>query len=154
LDDCASRFKTWVKKSTIIKQIFYEFRHNGGTTIMTAQNDKEIDSEYRKNVMVSIFTDERSAVSNFTRGSNSFGKSTKAYAEKCIAATFAQAKNEPKHYKKLVHFNNSPDPFRYVQADLYDDFKVGSKAIWLLDQEADNHEEEEQKNNPLFEKYL
>ena len=45
LDDCASQFKKWYKKSSIIKQIFYEGRWRFFTTVITAQDDKEIDSD-------------------------------------------------------------------------------------------------------------
>ena len=56
LDDCASKFKKLYKMTTAIKEIFYEGRQSFITTIITTQDDKEIDSELRKNSMVNIFT--------------------------------------------------------------------------------------------------
>lgn len=152
LDDCASRFKEWVKKSSTIKQIFYEFRNYGGSTCITAQNDKEIDSEYRKNAMVNIFTDDQSAVSNFTRPSNSYSKHTKEKAMLCINAIYSQT-SRVKHYKKLVYFNNSSDPFRYTQADLYNDFRMGCSYDWLMSKKISEKNEESEEINPYFERY-
>lgn len=153
LDDCASRIKGWVKKSNTIKQIFYEFRNYHGTTCITAQNDKEIDSEYRKNAMVNIFTDDQSAVSNFTRASNSYGKATKTKALACIDAVFSQKPGKPKHFQKLVYFNNNPNPFRFIQADLYPDFRMGSNASWEFSKKISERDEEKQESNPYFDKY-
>ncbi len=154
LDDCASRFKTWVKKSTVIKEIFYEFRHYNGTTVILAQNDKEIDSEFRKNVHNSIFADEQSAISNFTRASNGYGKPTKKRAAMCVEVVYPQDATKCKHFKKLLYFNNSADPFRFFQADLYEDFRMCGDGVWKLNKKIDVVQRPDKDDNPIFNMYI
>ena len=93
LDDCASQFKKWYKKCNVIKKLFYEGRHKFFTTIITAQDDKEIDSELRKNVMTNIFTSSQSAIANFDRSSNSYSK---------------DIKNKANYYAQRVFFEKKP----------------------------------------------
>lgn len=138
-DDCASVFKKWVKESTVIKEMFYNGRHYKITCIITAQDDKEIDSELRKNAIVNIFTTHQAAQANFTRSSNSYPKHEKMRAETCIKRVFRQDSSH-KNYKKLVYVqNDDDDPFYYIIADLYGEFKVGCPAVWALDKKLNDN---------------
>jgi hypothetical protein len=149
-DDCASKFKKWVKDSTIIKEMFYNGRHYYITLIISAQDDKEIESELRKNAKVSIFTSQQAASSNFTRSANNYPKSVKKYAESCITKIFAPIAIG-KNHKKLVYFrNNDSDPFMYTIADLYPPFKVGCKGIWELDQKINDINNTNSSKNAFF----
>lgn len=153
LDDCASTFKKLYKKTTAIKEIFYEGRWYHFTTIISAQDDKEIDSELRKNTTISIFTTAQSATSNFERSSNGYPKHEKLRAKTCTQAVFNQDDNDIKHYQKLVYLQGDSDPFRYTIADMYDDFRMGSDKLWEL---TDRFKEAKGrlKNNPIYEKYV
>jgi energy-coupling factor transporter ATP-binding protein EcfA2 len=138
LDDCASVFKKWVKQSTAIKEIFYMGRFAYITFIVTTQDDKEIDSELRKNAIVSIFTTPQVAMANFTRSSNSYSREEKQRSEECIRQVFKNNDSRTKNFKKLVYYQHSEDPFMYMIADLYPDFIMGSPYLWKYCNELDN----------------
>ena len=154
LDDCASTFKKMYKKSTAIKEIFYEGRHYFFTTIISAQDDKEIDSELRKNTTISMFTTAQSATSNFERASNGYPKHERLRAKICIESIFKQDDNDINMHQKLVYIQNQPDPFRYTIADLHDDFKMGSKPMWDYSNKIKTKQDNLNKGNALFENYL
>jgi hypothetical protein len=154
LDDCASKFKKLYKKSTAIKEIFYEGRHYFITTLISAQDDKEIDSELRKNTTVSVFTTAQSATSNFERSSNGYPKHEKNKAKTCIESVFKQQENDVTHFQKLVYIQGEADPFKYTIADLYDDFRMGSLPMWQYSEKIKSHKNLLNKNNPLFDKYI
>jgi hypothetical protein len=152
LDDCASTFKKLYKKSTAIKEIFYEGRHYFITTIISAQDDKEIDSELRKNTTVSFFTTSQASTSNFERSSNGYAKHEKQTSKFCTDAVFKQDDNI-KHYRKLVYLQGDSDPFRYTIADLYDDFRMGSIPMWEYADKIKSKYSMSNKNNVLIDKY-
>lgn len=141
-DDCASVFKKWSKESTVMKEIFYNGRWYYITIIITAQDDKEIDAELRKNAMVSFFTSHQAATSNFAKAANAYPKHEKIKSEKCIKKIFGSGDNK-KNFKKLVYVQNAQDPFMYTIAELYEDFRIGAPSLWLLDQKI----EESKRNN-------
>lgn len=152
-DDCASIFKKWVKESTVIKEIFYAGRWSYITFIITAQDDKEIDSELRKNAINSYFTTAQAAMANFTRASNSYTRAEKQKAELCIRKIF-HANSGGKNHKKLVYVQDREEPFLYTIAELMDDFKIGCPSLWELDrkmEEKGKPENEEVKG--FFDKY-
>lgn len=152
-DDCASTFKQLYKLTPAIKKIFYEGRHKFISTILCSQDDKEIDSELRKNSMTSIFTTSRISTSTFDRTSNGYPKHDRVRAKLAIEKVFKQEPNKPKHYQKLVYLQNQPDPFRYTIADLYPDFKMGCDAIWDFDNKLHDGNATEVTDNPFFAKY-
>jgi hypothetical protein len=153
-DDCASKFKKMYKKSSAIKEIFYEGRHYFFTTIISSQDDKEIDSELRKNTTTSIFTTAQSATSNFDRISNGYPKHEKLRAKACIETVFKQDANDLKHFQKLAYIQNEADPFRYTIADIRDDFRMGSDPMWAYSEKIKDRKDALNKNNPLFDKYV
>lgn len=154
-DDCASKFKKWVKESTIIKEMFYNGRHYYITQIISAQDDKEIESELRKNAIVSIFTTAQVASANFEKSANNYSKPTKKRAEHCIKRVFSHdIHSVGKNYKKLVYFQNSDvDPFMYLIADLYSSFKIGCDAAWKLDEKIDKTNKNNDTNNAFYNKF-
>jgi hypothetical protein len=154
LDDCASKFKKMCKKSSAMKEIFYEGRHYFFTTIISSQDDKEIDSELRKNTTMSIFTTAQSATSNFDRASNGYPKHEKLRAKACIEMVFKQDDNDIKHYQKLTYIQNEPDPFRFTIADIRDDFRMGSKPMWDYSDRIKEKKNALNRDNALFDKYV
>lgn len=154
LDDCASKFKKLYKKSTAIKEIFYEGRHYFFTTLIAAQDDKEIDSELRKNTTISMFTTSQAATSNFERTSNGYAKHERLRAKLCTESVFKQDDNDIKHFRKLVYIQNETDPFRYTIADMYDDFRMGSLPMWEYSERIGKKNDNLHKNNKLLETYI
>jgi hypothetical protein len=150
LDDCASKFKKMYKKSSAIKEIFYEGRHYFFTTIISSQDDKEIDSELRKNTSVSIFTTAQSATSNFERASNGYPKHERVRAKICTEGVFKQDENDSKHFQKLVYLQGAGDPFKYTIADIYDDFRMGSNPMWCLSDKILERRTKRVSDNPMF----
>ncbi len=148
LDDCASHFKKWFKMDTAIKEVFYQGRQLKLTTIITSQDDKDIESELRKNAMNTIFTTAQAVNENFDRASNHYSKYIKEKAKLCTEAVFRQEPNTPKHFQKLVYVNNDPDPFRFTIADLYDGVKMCAPVFWTLGQHKNK------KTNILGESFL
>lgn len=155
-DDCASAFKKWSREGTALKDIFYNGRHFLISLIITAQDDKEIDSELRKNAMVNIFTASQAANTSFGRGSNAYSKHEKLRAEKCIRKIwngnddFARTKN----YKKLVYLQDSDgDPFRYMIADLHDHFRMCCPSAWLLNDKLEETKKELDEEQDFFDLY-
>lgn len=154
LDDCASTFKKLYKKSTAIKEIFYEGRHYFFTTIISSQDDKEIDSELRKNTTISIFTTAQAATSNFERPSNGYAKHERIRAKYCIETVFKQDENDLKHFQKLVYVQNESDPFRYTIADIYDEFRMGSAPLWEYADKLGKKRDGISKNNKILNQYI
>jgi AAA+ ATPase superfamily predicted ATPase len=160
LDDCASDLKKWVKNSTEIKEIFYNGRHYYMTLIVTSQDDKEVDSQLRKNAIVSFFTTHQSATSNFTRASNAYPTHEKKRAEQCIKRIF-ESDNDSMviNNKKLIYIQtNAGDPFYYTISDLYDGIKIGCPSLWKLDEkinEANKNSncDNANNNNSFFNAY-
>ena len=154
LDDCASTFKKLYKKSSAIKEIFYEGRHYFFTTIISSQDDKEIDSELRKNTTISIFTTSQAATSNFERPSNGYAKHERIRAKHCVETVFKQDENDLKHYQKLVYIMNEADPFMYTISDLYDNFRMGSLPMWEYSDKIKAKYGTVNKNNKMIDSYI
>jgi hypothetical protein len=128
-DDCGAILKRF-QKEEVIKKIFFQGRHNYINLIITLQDDLNLDSSIKKNAFVNIFTTGRCASAYFERGSNSFSKKDKEVAGKIINSIFNT--NVKNNFKKLVYLRDDPNPFRYTVADLYDEFKFGSPALWQM----------------------
>lgn len=154
LDDCASKFKKLYKLTTAIKEIFYEGRQYFISTLISSQDDKEIDSELRKNSMVNIFTTQQIATSAFERASNGYPKHVKERAKLAIETVFKQDITKAKHYQKLAYIQNLQDPFRWLMADIYDDFRICSESCWELEDKINSHSDDDiEEQNPFFDKY-
>ena len=150
LDDCASQFKNWVQqRPDLFKSLFYDGRWKNITTIIAFQDDKEIKSELRKNANITFFTTEQAAVANFERSANNFSKYEKEMARRVIKTIFHQPENEPTHYQKLCYIRGEKDPFRYIIADLHDEFKFGCGAIWDFDKKMGN-DDNINRSNPFL----
>jgi hypothetical protein len=153
-DDFASKFKKLYKMTTAIKEIFYEGRQSFITTIIKTQDDKEIDSELRKNSMVNIFTTAQTATAAFERTSNSYPKHVKERSKMAIETVFKQDIVKAKHHQKLVYIQNLTDPFRYTISDLYDEYKMCCNSVWEFEDKIGvNNDSQDLESNPFFSKY-
>lgn len=132
MDDCASEFKGWSRNTNSIKRIFYAGRQKFFTTIITTQDDKEIDSELRKNAMVNIFTSPQAANANFDRVSNSYSKQIRDRARKAVDKVFNDQSKHP--HRKLVYLKEKQNSFMHWTADLVDDFRMCNDTVWTVSQ--------------------
>lgn len=112
-DDCTPELNT-LKKTEVIKKIFFQGRWAGITALIAAHTDKALDPEIKKGVFVSIFTHHLSVNEFFQRDSNNIDVTTK---KKAVSAT--SVFEEEKH-QKLVYFREGglckviakkPEPF-------------------------------------------
>lgn len=154
-DDCASQFRKWTKESTSIKEMFYNGRHYYITQIITAQDDKEIDSELRKNALVSIFTTQQASIANFERKSNNYSKAEIKKAELCSRRVFSTTDSSSKNYKKLVYLQNGElNPFCYTIASIQEDFRIGCDTLWEMDQKMVSMQKNDTTNNAFFNRFF
>jgi len=152
IDDCASELKKWNSKSTFLKDILYNGRHNKITFIVSAQNDKEIEPGLRKNSMVNIFTTSQAVNSNFENTTNSFSKYDKNIARLSINGL----NNAKDNFKKLVYLQQplNNKQFYYTKANVYDNFRLGCESLWKLAEELNNKLNHNKKmNNRLYNKF-
>lgn len=125
LDDCGAVLKKF-QKEEVVKKIIFQGRHSYINIILTLQDDLNLDSSIKKNAFVNIFTTARCATAYFERGSNSFSRKDKELAARSILSTFAAGSD----FKKLVYIRDDLEPFRYVVADIHDNFRFGNSHLW------------------------
>lgn len=144
-DDCGAELSTFQKEITY-KKIMYQGRHNFINIILTLQDDAGLDTGVKKNAFVNIFTTAQCAMAYFDKKSSSFTKKEKDMASLVISDVFAN-----KSYKKFVYLRNDPEPFRFTIANIYDNFRFGSKKLWkLCDKVSDNTTQCDFGNDPLM----
>jgi hypothetical protein len=154
-DDCASRFKGWIKqdKKNIIKQIFYEGRQYNISTIILTQSDKEFPPEFRDNAMCSLFTTGESIGIFFKRSSGGHTSEEKKKAESIAETVFNNHKYSKLHMK-ILYSKHIDDSFRYFVARVHGPFQMGAQFYWELDKQYRKLEQERKKTNPIYTKYL
>lgn len=123
-DDCSAQFKkikTPQGKATL-GDIFYRGRHAYLSIIIAVHDDKLLDSEWRKNSFVNVFTTPRAAHTYFGHDSNGFSKDTLKQVNQWIPHVFGSG------YQKLVYIRGH-DKFYRCTAKLHEDFQFGSYFI-------------------------
>ena len=105
VDDCAAQIKQWGKDETIGK-IFYQGRHNFITSIYTFQHDKLLDTNFRQNAFISIFTTEKCARAYFTRPTNNFDKDEQNKVKNILKEIFVPS-DPAKKFQKLIYVRES-----------------------------------------------
>jgi len=130
-DDCAADIKQWGKDPTI-RRIFYQGRHLNITSIYTFQDDKDLDSSFKKNAFTSIFTTQQCAVAYFQRASTNFTKQDKQLTEKLIPVILKEGNILDPNWKKFVYMRNAMERFQYTIAEVHKPFRMGCDAIWMF----------------------
>ena len=133
-DDCGAELKKF-QKEVIYKKIMYMGRHNFINIILTLQDDSGLDTGVKKNAFVNIFTTAECALAYFEKKSSSFTKKNKEKAERVISYIFTE--ESKKSFRKFAYLRDDPNPFRFTIADIYDDFKFGSRSLWKLCEQAE-----------------
>lgn len=129
-DDCASVFTKKFQNDPMIKDLFYMYRHSYITIFFTFQDDLGLESFLRKNASMSFFTTQQCADAYFERGSNNFSKDMKWQAQTIGGAIFDPNQKGLPDFSKLLYIRGDPDPFRFYCAQLHDQFRFGSNALW------------------------
>lgn len=149
LDDCAAQIKAWGKDETIGK-VFYQGRHNFITSIYTFQHDKLLDTAFRQNAFVSIFTTAKSTRAFFSRASNNFDKDEIKKVTRYIKSVFIPSKT----YQKFVYLKESKKPYNKYQASTYKKFMVCFPYIQKYCELIESNEEILDEDNPFMKSFL
>lgn len=147
VDDCAAQIKQWGKDETVSK-IFYQGRHNYITSIYTFQHDKLLDSNFRQNAFVSIFTEDKAARAYFGRQANNFDKDEIKKAAEYIKKVYK------KKFYKLVYVRESKQPYQYIKADLFPKFRVCFPYVWKYCELVESDEDHIDEDNPFMKNFL
>lgn len=140
-DDCAAQSNIW-SKSPIMKELFFNGRHNYITQIYTLQNDKSIPPFLRSNAHISVFTDEFSANAFFSAATNSISKNKRKFVETIVSHIFNNSGLNT--HTKLVYNKFSNPSFTVTIADLRDAERYGCRSLWDYDKVL------KRKNQDLF----
>jgi energy-coupling factor transporter ATP-binding protein EcfA2 len=151
VDDCAAQIKQWGKDETIGK-IFFQGRHNFMTSIYTFQHDKLLDTTFRQNVFVSIFTSDKSARAYFGRSTNNFDKEEVKKAMAIIQKIFH--KSGPKKHQKLVYMREAKQPYMKYTATIYPKFKVCFPYVQRYCEIVKSSEDIVDEDNPFMKNFL
>jgi hypothetical protein len=122
-DDCAAQFKELKRqKNKVLDEILYRGRHVYITTFISCQDDKNLDSDLRKNTFINVFTTQQCANAYFTRAANTFDKDTIRKADKASKLAFSQ------DHQKMVYVRKENKFYKYT-ASLREAFEFGSPII-------------------------
>lgn len=152
VDDCAAQIKQWGKDETISK-IFYQGRHNYITSLYTFQHDKLLDSNFRQNAFISIFTTEKCARAYFTRQTNNFDKDEQTKVKAILKEIFDN--DDPhKKFQKLVYVRESKQQYYRFVATKYPKFKVCFPYIQKYCELIKSTEECFDESNPFMRNFM
>lgn len=151
-DDCAASFKNW-GKLTGVNELFFNGRHFYVTTIMSFQYDNTLPPELRSNAFVSIFTTKQSALNFFENKKNGISKQDYKKFSKYIDEIFKYREGCNNH-QKLCYFKHSANyNIQYILANIYEDFKFGSKSLWDFCEQVKRDNEEIDIHNPFYDRF-
>lgn len=122
-DDCSAQFKkikTPAGKATL-GDIFYRGRHVYLSVVIAVHDDKLLDSEWRKNSFVNVFTTPHAAHAYFKHDSNGFSRETLKRVSEWLPHVF-------QGFQKLIYIRER-DKFYRCTAKLHDDFQFGSECV-------------------------
>ena len=149
MDDCAAQIKTWGKDPTIGK-IFFQGRHNYITSIYTFQHDRLLDTLYRQNAFVSIFTTKKVVLAYFGRDTNNFERDE----QDIVRAIAHKLFKNPKAYRKFVYIREAKIQFQYIKAEIYPKFRVCFPSVWKYCERVKSDEEILDEDNPFIKNFM
>ena len=152
VDDCAAQIKQWGKDETIGK-IFYQGRHNFITSIYTFQHDKLLDTNFRQNAFISIFTTEKCARAYFTRPTNNFDKDEQNKVKNILKEIFVPS-DPTKKFQKLIYVRESKQQYFKFTATTYPKFKVCFPYVQKYCELVKSNEETFDDTNPFMKNFM
>lgn len=135
IDDSSEKFQSWMsmfKKNEVnpFGSIFYKNRWNYLTLIIAAHDDKVINTEFRKNSRVTIYTTSQSLIASLNRQGNGFSSKEKKDIMKYATRIFADdERNGIRTHQKLCYVREAAKNWQYTIADLYPDFILGCTPV-------------------------
>ena len=114
-DDCAATFKSMFK-SKEFRDLFYQGRHKNITTMLSCQDNTDIEAYIRKNAAISVYTQYAVVESNFKLASNGCGKDVFSKAKDVATTIF----NNSTAYTKMIYMINDPTDqhFYHIKASI------------------------------------
>lgn len=122
-DDCTELIAKY-KNHHVINKLFYQGRHAKITTLMACHTDKVLLPEHKKQIFVTIFTEESSAFGYFDKKSTSLDPESTKKSKLMIKMAFTPSLK----YQKLMYVRDERKFYKYT-AKVHDDFKFGSQLI-------------------------
>ena len=129
-DDCASFFVEH-KNEPLIKDMFYQGRHECLTSIFSFQGDKNLPPDLRRAAHISFFTTQACANAYVTCPGNGIAgdKMLKRRWERAASRIFRYDGNDAPSHRKLVYLRSDNEKIQVTVADGYDDFPMG--GLWV-----------------------
>lgn len=146
-DDCAAQLKPFFAKE-IFRKLFYQNRHSYITVVICCQDDTDLPANLRKSTFISIFTEPIVCMSNFTRTSNQFPKTTKAFINEIVHDVF-------RGHRKLAYIreDDTHQQIYHVTCPFPKKFRFGSKAVHDLSDEVGFAGATMDKENPFYDRF-
>jgi len=155
-DDCTNEIVSIIKEGRkkqdeTIKNFFFRGRWAYVTHWYALHDDKNLDTDVRKNSHISVFTTKQVAYTFFQRASNGFTRNQVKAAEQIIRSVFNEDNSNrfPK-YSKLL-YQRDADKFYYVVAKPVPPFKLGAKRLHEVSFKIKKKDSTEK--NKFFNKY-
>jgi len=151
IDDMSEAIKGWEalfkkEKENPIACMFFKGRHNYITLILAAHDDKFVETEYRKNARLTIYTTSQSFISGLDRKGNSYSNAEKKKAMHYATKVFGDGSERIRTYQKLCYLRDDPHPFQYVIATQHNDFRLGSAPLTQLAESIPSTDDSIEKN--------
>jgi predicted DNA binding protein len=139
------------KEDEVIKNFFFRGRHAFITHVYTFQDDKNLDSDIRKNAFISVFTNKTVALSFFQRSANNFSAQERKRAEAIIESVFS-TENDAKFYK-LIYSRMDKVKFQYIIGEEHEKFDMCSSVVRNYCNKIETKGSNIDSNNPFFNKF-
>jgi hypothetical protein len=123
LDDCTDMLNSY-KNLPAVQKLFYQGRWAEITLIIACHTDKALLTEIKKNIFVSIYTDEPVARAYFLRPGPSITPDYKKYIIDLLKQVFTPMEK----YQKLIYIRDE-DKFYRRTAIIHEPFTFGSDII-------------------------
>jgi hypothetical protein len=167
IDDSTEKFETWMKYyskggaggENVFEKMFYTNRHHYLTLIIAAHDDKYLKPELRKNSRVTIFTTNQTFITYINRSANGFSSNEKKIATNYSNRIFGSYDNSinkttVNNYQKLCYIRDDNNPFKYLIANKYPDFKLCNEFLYLLNESMPKEDDEKLESNKYIKKLL
>lgn len=133
IDDSTEKFQQWMKffkKGEVnpFESIFYKGRWNYITLVFAAHDDKVIVPELRKNSRVTYYTTSQALMASLNKTQSGFTTQEKKFAQRCAELLFNDG-DGIKTFQKLCYIREDSCPWKYVIANLYPEFTLGSSSL-------------------------
>jgi hypothetical protein len=135
IDDSSEKFQVWMKffkKGEVnpVESIFYKNRWNFLTLVFAAHDDKLVNTEFRKNARITVYTNSQALVTSINRSGNGFTPKERKEAMRYATKIFGDEETKGvKTHLKLCYIREDPHPFQYTMANIYPNFMLGCDPL-------------------------